>query len=327
MAIKILSATLLKNYRAFPFIRVLVVLLEKILLTHANWVRTRRVLSSSLSRHIVSLSFLVRLGLSALRPRRATVSTIRLLFRVYSLPVPSCSLHLSYSLAFRVSRVSSYCSESLLYPYLLSLILPIAFVLSNLFSSLSFVFHLSLAIFRWLSRLSFSFHSHSLCISLSLSLASLPCLVLTCTICFSPCFLFSHSFFSPCFSICLLLVPTRSLIYSCFFLSLFGLILCYNLFLSFSFAFHLSLANSLSFPLVTYLPLCLSFFIRLLLTPPFFSLALLLPLTDRTSLIFNMILARRNPYLCFSLSFFLFHSHSILYFDSFFIFYVLSISC
>lgn len=81
MAIKILNATLLKNYRAFPFIRVLVVLLKKIPLTHANWVRTRRVLSSSLSCHIVSLSFLVRLGLSALRPRRATVSTIRLLFR------------------------------------------------------------------------------------------------------------------------------------------------------------------------------------------------------------------------------------------------------
>lgn len=35
MAIKILSATLLKNYRASPFIRILV-LLEKILLTHAN---------------------------------------------------------------------------------------------------------------------------------------------------------------------------------------------------------------------------------------------------------------------------------------------------
>lgn len=37
MAIKILSATLLKNYRAFPFIRVLLVmLLEKIPLAHAN---------------------------------------------------------------------------------------------------------------------------------------------------------------------------------------------------------------------------------------------------------------------------------------------------
>lgn len=86
MAIKILSATLLKNYRAFPFIRVLlVVLLEKIPLAHANWVQTCRVPSSPSSGYIVSLSFLVRLGLSVLRPRRATVSTIRFLFRVYSL--------------------------------------------------------------------------------------------------------------------------------------------------------------------------------------------------------------------------------------------------
>lgn len=133
MAIKILSATLLKNYRASPLIRVLVVLPEKIPLAHANWVRTRRVLSSSLSR--ISSIFSGSFGFLSLR----SPSSSR--YRIYHstplqgllfarLPVPSCSLHLSYSLAFRISRVSSYCSGSLLYPYLLSLILPVVFVLS-----------------------------------------------------------------------------------------------------------------------------------------------------------------------------------------------------
>lgn len=192
MAIKILSATLLKNYRAFPFIRVLlVVLLEKIPLAHANWVQTRRVPSSPSSRYIVSLSFLVRLGLSAFRPRRATVSTIRFLFRVYSLlgclfPLVACICPILSPFVYLVlvHTVLGGFSILIFYP---SFSLPLSLSLSrNQFTSLSFVFRLSLTIFRWYSRLSFSFHSLSPGISLSLGQASLSCLVLTCTICFSP---------------------------------------------------------------------------------------------------------------------------------------------
>lgn len=133
--------------------------LEKIPLAHANWVRTRRVLSSSSSRHIVSLSFLVRLG--SLRSPSSSRYRIHhstplqgLLFA--RLLVPSCSLHLSYSLAFRISRVGTT---------------------PRVFS----IFHLSFSL--------------SLFLSLYLVICFLPCLsFLICLLLFSAVFLLSLSF-------------------------------------------------------------------------------------------------------------------------------------
>lgn len=132
MAIKILSATLLKNYRASP-------LIPRPRRPHQENPSRLRQLSTNASRSLFlfispyRLSFLVRLGFSLRSPSSSrycihhSTPLQGLLFA--RLPVPSCSLHLSYSLPFRISRVSSYCSGSLLYPYLPSLILPVVFVL------------------------------------------------------------------------------------------------------------------------------------------------------------------------------------------------------
>lgn len=83
-AIKILSATLLKNYGA-PLVRVRVELLAIFSLTHDDRVRTYRALSFYL--HLATSFYLfwfMSLRSLFLSHRRA-VSTIRLLFRVYSL--------------------------------------------------------------------------------------------------------------------------------------------------------------------------------------------------------------------------------------------------
>lgn len=172
------------------------------------------------------------------------------------------------------------------------------------------------------SSIFFLLLSHSLCISLSLYLTSLPCLVLTCTICFSPYFLFSYSLFLSLFfqSVsCWFLLEVSSIPVS---FSLFGLILCCNLFLSFSSAFHLSLASSFS---LLFSPRDLFASLSFIFYPSpsnfFFSLAL--TFSYRSCSLSSLIwLLQEGTYLYSFLSLFLLHSHSILYIGSFFIFYM-----
>lgn len=118
-------------------------------------------------------------------------STIRLLFRVcsllgclFSLVARICPILSSLVLVRTVLGVFS----SLILYLSLSFSLSFSFFLScNLFSSLSFISHLSLIIVFSADSLSFSFHSHSLCLASRL--------VLTFTICFSSCFSLALSFF------------------------------------------------------------------------------------------------------------------------------------
>lgn len=133
MAIKILSATLLKNYRASP-LHPRPRRAPRENLSRSRQLSTNAFLPSSSSRHIASLSLLVCLGLSALRPRRTTVSTIRLLFGVYSLlgslfPLVAC-VYPVLSPFVRLVLIHTALVEPSL--SLSSLILPIAFVLSFL---------------------------------------------------------------------------------------------------------------------------------------------------------------------------------------------------
>lgn len=153
MAIKILSATLLKNYRASPS-------------SASSSCSSRKPLSlTPIEYELVAFSLPLYLTISPLYllwfvwvstfcPRRAAVSTIRLLFRVYSLldslfPLVACvCLVLSpFVRLMLVNTALGVCSMLIFY---LSFPLSFSFSLSlscNLFSSLS-LFHLSLAIFR-----------------------------------------------------------------------------------------------------------------------------------------------------------------------------------
>lgn len=135
MAIKILSATLLKNYRAFPLRP------RPRRAPRENPSRSRQLSTNASRSHFLFISpyrlFIFSGSFGSLRSPSSSryhihhsTSLQGLLFA--RLPVSSCSLHLSYSLALRISHVSSYCSGSLLYPYLPSLILLVAVVLSIL---------------------------------------------------------------------------------------------------------------------------------------------------------------------------------------------------